>query len=246
MKVWGDPEGAVLAASGLGTEARLAGGPGVRALAGGGDSHALAVAIEREVETGTRGGTRGGTGALVSFGIAGALSPRLRPGDLIVAGSVVGPAPGARWVCNRRWSSALLASIPGACAADIAGSETICADAASKAELYARTGAVAVDMESHVVGRLAALHGLPFVVLRAIADPADRNVPAAARIAMQSNGGIDLAAVLMSLARSPGQFGALLAIARDARTALGALARGRRLAGDRLGANLDELALHVI
>ena len=220
-------------------EARLAHGPGIRALAGGGDAAALVLAIEREVAGGAR--------ALISFGIAGALAPSLGPGAIIVA-SGVGETDGApRLATDTRWSAALLRLIPDAVSADLVGSDTILATARDKAELQARTGAHAVDMESHIAARIAAAHRLPFAVLRAIADPADRSLPPAALVGMRRHGGVDLAAVLRSLVGSPAQIGALLQTALDARAALGALARGRRLAGDRLGCpNLDELPLHVI
>ena len=239
LKLWGDPSGPVLAVAGLALEARLAGGPGIRALAGGGDAAALASAIEREVAGGAR--------ALISFGIAGALAPSLAPGTLVVAGGVCAADAAPGLATDARWSAALLRLIPDAVLGDLYGSDMILADARHKAGLHARSGAVAVDMESHVAARIAAAHGLPFAVLRAVADPSDRNLPPAALVGMRSEGGVDIAAVLLSLASSPGQIGALLRIALDARAALSALARGRRLAGDRLGCpDLDELSLHVV
>ena len=239
MKLWGDPSGPVLAVAGLALEARLAGGPGIRALAGGGDTAALAAAIEREVARGAR--------ALISFGIAGALAPSLVRGALVVASGVCAAGASPSLATDARWSAALLRLIPDAVSGELYGSEIILADARHKAKLHARSGAIAVDMESHVAGRIAAAHGLPFAVLRAIADPADRSLPPAALVGMRSQGGVDLAAVLRSIAGSPSQLGALLRIALDARAALSALARGHRLAGDRLGcSDLDELPLHVV
>ena len=45
-------------------------------------------------------------------------------------------------------------------------------DVASKSRLHKRHGAVAVDMESHVAALAASAHGLPLVVVRAVADDA--------------------------------------------------------------------------
>ena len=104
-----------------------------------------------------------------------------------------------------------------------------------------------VEVEALRADAAATRHDLPFVVLRAIADPSDRSLPPAATIAMKQGGGIDLAAVLRSIAKTPGQLPALLAIARDTRAALSGLRRGRRLLGRGLGyLDLDQLGLDVI
>ncbi|HEV7874836.1 MAG TPA: phosphorylase, partial [Enterovirga sp.] len=87
----------------------------------------------------------------------------------------------------------------------------------------ARTGAAAVDMESHVAAAFAHEHGLPFSALRIISDGANRVLPPVAGQAMRADGGIDLPAVLASLARQPRQLPALLGTAIDAATAFIAL-----------------------
>jgi len=48
---------------------------------------------------------------------------------------------------------------------------------AAKRALYLKTGALAVDMESHIVAGVAAAHGLPVAAIRVITDPALRAVP---------------------------------------------------------------------
>ena len=234
----GERTSVVLAVCGLAAEAKIARSTSVRALAGGGDANALKAAIEDEIAMGVR--------AFVSFGIAGALDPSLASGRLIVANTVMSPE-GSVMRTDRRWSDALLRRLPCAATGAIAGSDSMVASTPMKAALRAATGAMAVDMESHVVGRIAARHGLPFVVLRAIADPADRQLPHAATVALRPGGGIHLGAVLASLAESPAQLGSLFQLALDSRRALQALDQGRRRLGDRLGhPDLDELSLHVV
>ncbi len=71
---------------------------------------------------------------------------------------------------------------------------------------------------------VAALHGLPFVVIRAICDPADRDLPPAALAALNSAGVIGLGRVIASLLRAPRQLPLLLGLARDAGAARQALA----------------------
>lgn len=227
----------MLAVSGLAVESRLAAGPGVLTVACGGRSIALASIIEREIAAGAK--------AIISFGIAGALIPVLSPGALVVASAVV--SRDGSFAVDADWTRALLRLLSGAISAPLAGSDAVVADPVDKARLHELTGACAVDMESHVAARIAAEHGLPFAALRAIADPLARTLPPAAKIALTAKGDVDVLAVLGSLARTPRQLPRLLHIAFDTQKALGALARGRRLMGSRLGyTDLDELSLHVI
>ncbi len=86
-------------------------------------------------------------------------------------------------------------------------------------------------MESHVAARMAAARGLPFAACRVIVDPLHRALPPAALIRLRPGGAPDIAAVLGSVLRRPGQLPSLLRIAADARAARAALQRGRRLLG---------------
>jgi hypothetical protein len=70
---------------------------------------------------------------------------------------------------------------------------------------------------------------LPFTACRVVIDPADRELPHAALVAMAADGSVNIAAVLKSLARRPGQLSALMRLAADARKARAALLRGRRM-----------------
>ncbi len=90
------------------------------------------------------------------------------------------------------------------------------ADSAAKRALFGATGAQAVDLESGAVASVAVAHGLPFAVVRAVCDPAERDLPPAALVALNPDGGIGLLAVLCSVVRRPGQIAGLLAVARDA------------------------------
>jgi adenosylhomocysteine nucleosidase len=216
----------VVAATGLRAEARIAARTaGVRAVAGGGEGARLARLIEQQIAEGGR--------AIVSFGIAAGLEPGLAPGTCLVASHVLDA--GRSHAADATWSAHLRQRLGVARLAAIAGVDHPLATAAAKRTLNAETGAVAADMESHIAARLAARHGLPFTVLRVIADPVERELPHAALAAMREDGGIDLAAVLGSLARNPGQLPALLRLAADARAARAALLRCHDLLGPGLG-----------
>jgi adenosylhomocysteine nucleosidase len=226
----------VVAVTGLVAEARIAAGPGVRTLAGGGSAPALVAALEREVAR--------GAAAIISFGIAGGLAEDLRCGTWIVASGIV--TPSRRWPCDAAWVRNLAERLPGARVAELAGVDAPVTAPAAKRDLHRATGAAAVDTESHIAAALSAAHGLPFAALRVVADDARRSLPPAAAVALAPGGRINLGAVLCSLARMPAQIPSLLRTASDARIALRALSRGRRFLGPGLGyPDLGELLLDV-
>ena len=84
-------------------------------------------------------------------------------------------------------------------------------------------------MESLTAGRFAVERRTPFVILRAVADPADRDLPPLIFQAVDSDGRINIAAVVGELLRSPGQLAGLVATALDSRVAFRALSRCRGL-----------------
>ena len=91
-------------------------------------------------------------------------------GSAVLSGS-------ARLEMDRHWSQKLLATIPDAFYGMLAGVSAPVADPQAKRALYVKTGAIAVDMESHIVARIGAAHGLPVAAIRVITDPAVRALP---------------------------------------------------------------------
>jgi adenosylhomocysteine nucleosidase len=214
----------VIAVTGLAFEARIAAGDGVTVIHGR-DEPAMIDALDRAIAAGASG--------IVSFGTAGGLAPQLAPGDWIVAEAIV--TDFERWAADPAWAESLMQILPGATLAPIAGVDMPVSGAPAKQALHLRTGAAAVDMESHIVARIAQGHGLPFAACRLIVDPAHRTLPPAALLAMRADGGINLPRLLGSLARRPGQVPQLLRLASDAQAARAALLRGRRLLGAGFG-----------
>jgi len=99
-------------------------------------------------------------------------------------------------------------------------------------------------MESHIAARVAAVHELPFVAIRAVADPVHRTLPEAALGAVLDGGHTNVRAVVRSLAREPRQFVGLMRLGLDARRAQSALRDSRRLLGEFFG--LPELGEAVV
>lgn len=210
---------------GLVAEARIAGRFGYPVEAGGGTPEGAARAATRLVEQGVT--------ALVSFGLAGGLDPDLRPGAVIVPSVLMpiqtaGPGhpntDGSCADCQLFYPDKGLAALFGGPTPHtlLAGSQIV-ADATSKRRLYVETNAHAIDLESGAVAKVASANGLPFLVVRAICDSAERDLPPAASVALDSKGNIGLVGVLLSVLRHPGQIPGLLALARDAARARRAL-----------------------
>jgi adenosylhomocysteine nucleosidase len=200
--------------TGLEVEARIARRAGLRTIVAGGKPERRAATIAQAIAAGATG--------LISFGIAGGLDPKLPPGTVLLPETVSTEA-GETFATDEVWRQRLQAYIPGALGGTFYGAEAVVARVAEKQSVFLRTKAVAVDLESAPVGRAAAHAGIPFVVLRAIADPAHRNVPHAAARALTDEGTVAYGAVFGHLARNPHQFPILLFIARDTRRALTAI-----------------------
>jgi len=215
----------VVAVTGLGFEARIAAGPGVRTVTGGGDRDGLAAALGRELARGVT--------AIISFGISGGLVAEASAGTWLVADAVITRT--ARWPVDAAWAAELQRQLPCAVRGSVAGADAIIASPAQKRVLGLTTGAFAVDMESHIAAAFAAQHKLPFAVFRVVADPLQRTLAPAALEGMRSDGTVNRRAVLGSLLRTPAQLPLLVRNAIDTRTALRALSRGRRLLGPGLG-----------
>jgi adenosylhomocysteine nucleosidase len=205
---------------GLAFEARIATAPHTQVICGG-DGRNLGPMLEQTIARGCRG--------LLSFGLAGGLATDLRPGACVVASEIVWDA--GRLPTDPNWSRNLLNAIPYAIRGSVLGVAAPVADPAAKQALRRQTGAHAVDMESHVVARAAAMRGLPLAAIRVIVDPADRAVPSSALAGMRPDGRTDALGVIRSLLRQPRELPALIRTALDARVARASLIRGRQLAG---------------
>jgi adenosylhomocysteine nucleosidase len=154
-----------------------------------------------------------GATTLMSFGIAGGLSSTLRPGSLVVADQVITEY-------DRYPALSACASVIRAHVGPIYGSWTIVATPEEKRVLRNRSGALAVDMESGPVARVALEAGIPFIALRAIADPVTHGLPAAALLPLDEKGRPNLPAVFWSILTGPGQIPALIRTGNETRKAL--------------------------
>lgn len=196
---------------GLSAEAKLLRGSGFMVGIGGGFPAGAARAAEMLVSK--------GAAALISFGLAGGLNPALRPGAVLIPRSVIDGDD--TFICNVK----LIEMLGMANADTMVSAKEIVETAQHKKALFEQTQADGIDLESGAVGRVAFAANIPFAVLRAVADPAERNLPPAALIALNGAGEIRLIGVLASVFKKPSQIPELLVLARDAAKARAALLR---------------------
>ena len=153
---------------------------------------------------------------LVGAGVAGALAPSLR-----ARRPRRGPARDRqdRRSARPRSGSRGAGDLAGSEAGDSGDGREPIASSAEKTDLAARVCAsdsalAVVDMESADWARAAASRGVPYVVLRAVSDTSEEDLPAFLASCLGADGSIDRAAVARKLLFHPGALPGLLAMRR--------------------------------
>ena len=214
----------MIAVVGMAFEARIAARLGVPVVCGGDGTH-LEKSLARAMAAGCNG--------LISFGVAGGLAPGLQPGTCIIGSSVIDD--GEERPTDARWSQRLRRIIPYTEYGPLLGVREPIAFSGDKSALHEKTGALAVDMESHVVARAAARHGVPLAAIRVVVDPVERTIPRSALAGTRADGTIDPLAVVRSLMRYPRDLMGIIRMSLDARAARATLVQGSTLLGPGLG-----------
>jgi adenosylhomocysteine nucleosidase len=208
------PLATALCTSGLAIEAKIARAAGFSVVVGAGDRDRTRLLVETAAA---------GTECLVSFGIAGGLAPGLAAGTVIVSGEVVSERQSWKVDAQHQGRLSEFARAIGAVEGPVFGASAIVATQSEKQRIWAATGAVAVDLESEIVARIATALGIPFLVLRTIADTARRNLPPASLIPLAADGTPDHGRVFAAMLRQPFQLGGMLGLAHETGMALSAL-----------------------
>ncbi len=134
-----------------------------------------------------------GAQQVIFTGVAGALDPKLRPGDVVISSDAVQhdvdvtklgyklgevPGSGLAWpadpelVVAAQRSAADLTDVT-VVVGRIASGDTFVAGAAEAALIRERFGAACAEMEGAAVAQLCHAWGVPFVIVRSISDSAD-------------------------------------------------------------------------
>ena len=149
----------------------------------------------RAAERCLRRAARGACGRVVWIGIAGALSPDLQVGDLVV-GRTSMAVEKASFDLDRTLVAA--AEARGCRPGFLVTAPGMVVTASSREALWRRTGslpATAVDMETWAAARVLGRAGVPFAAVRAISDTAADGLPAWLEAARSTDGGYSLAPI---------------------------------------------------
>jgi adenosylhomocysteine nucleosidase len=156
-----------------------------------------------------------GAKRLLSWGCAGALDKHLKPGDLHMPERFAA-ADGKLYTADEHWRQQAFIALEEYFRIVRIGGGTlleslhIVASSDSKRDLHERSGAQLVDMESCACAAVAAQESLPFLAIRAIADSALLDLPAAVAAAMQDNGQVALGKLLLNVLQRPQQIPGLI------------------------------------
>ena len=177
-----------------------------------------------------------GASALLSWGVAGGLAANLFSGNLILPKTIISPDQSVFRV-DSHWHERLCLFLRGYQdfhTGTLAESPTVLTSAAEKSAFLEQYDAVAVDMESSAIARVASDAQVPFLAIRAVADPVQMIIPRTALDASDEYGRAQPLELLYGLVRNPAELILLIRLRRHFRNALRTLAAVERLAGDSL------------
>jgi adenosylhomocysteine nucleosidase len=175
-------------------------------------------------ERAARAALDAGASALLSWGFAGGLGPELRCGTALLPAGVR-LSDGRLLPTDSRWCEGLLEIVHARCAVErrtLIVSDQVLETPEDKAALPGLDDAVAVDMESGALARVASEAGVPFAVLRVIVDEATDRLPTGVDGWVDAAGRPRLRPAMMA-ALSPGQWRSLVTLTGRYRVARAAL-----------------------
>jgi hopanoid-associated phosphorylase len=159
---------------------------------------------------------------LISWGCAGALSVSLQSGNLLLADKLI-DAEGVTLEVDALWHRQVRTGLEKLLALSnksgfvlrsgtLLESKTLVSTSCDKQQLQQQTNALALDMESVAIAKVAKAHALPFLAIRAIADPVSMDLPAAVSHAFNAQGDVELGKLLRFLLTHPSELKGLIAL----------------------------------
>jgi adenosylhomocysteine nucleosidase len=175
-----------------------------------------------------------GIARLANWGVAGALDATLSAGDVLIPDRIRYTHDDPGFATDAAASARLVAALSTALRVRrgaLWSTPQPVATPSEKRALAERSGAIAVDMEAAPVAAVALRAKLPFVAVKAICDPAARELPAGIVRALEgADEGWSLRMVAAIALGGPGTWRAASALSRDYRRARRSLATAAALA----------------
>jgi len=179
-----------------------------------------------------------GATALVSWGTAGGLSDNLRSGDLLLPKSV--QLDKQQYQTDHIWLQRLMDQISSNLKLHdelLIQSNDVIFNSNQKSQLQKKTSAIAVDMESGSIAKIADQHNLPFLIIRSVVDTSDETIPVSAINSIDEFGQTKPVALMANLIRNPGDISRLIKLGKHFQQARKSLKQVTTLAGISLAAS---------
>ena len=144
------------------------------------------------------------------IGVSGALAPGLDNGDIIVPQIFIEGASGRR---NKAPALRLAEGDKTTKGAILTSARPI-GSTAKKREIYQKSRALAVDMESFYVLEICQGLNIPFFCIRAISDRADQSIPEEITRALRPDGSVRICSVALGTIKRPSLLPELLNLGR--------------------------------
>ena len=148
------------------------------------------------------------------------MSANLKSGDLVLADELI-DADGAIITIDHEWHRRVRTVLEkAACQSSgfalrcgsLLESKTLVTTSDDKQLLHRQSTAIALDMESVAVAKVAHAQAFPFLVIRAIADPVTMDLPQAVSYALNEQGDVQLGKLLTFLLKHPKELKGLISL----------------------------------
>ncbi len=167
---------------------------------------------------------------LISWGCAAALNSTLKAGDLCLPKIIIAESQN-RYPTHSDWqqhTENLLSQLQPIYSDPLCETSSIVSTSTDKKALRDAFDSVALDMESAAIAKIAQKADIPYLVIRAIADTANMNMPNAINYALNNDGIVDIKKLIIYLLTHPTEIPCLIKLGiafRSARKKLKYVAR---------------------
>lgn len=152
-----------------------------------------------------------GAQRLMSWGCAAGLASSLKPGDLLIPTRII--AEDRNYAVDHNWATETirtLASILPVHKGHLFTSDALVSDSREKQRIHQQSQTMALDMESAAIADAASQAQVPFLAIRAIADPVEMNLPQAVQHALNPDGRVEMPKLLRYLLLHPAEISGLI------------------------------------